>query len=116
MSQLKRLNAESTTVTRDLSKLNLRTGNIYESLSLISARANQIQVQLKEEVRSKLEEFITHSDNLEEVMENREQIEISRFYERMPKPVAMAYEEWLQNQIYFRNETTGNSSDPETEA
>ena len=100
MSNFKKINAELSTITRDISKLNEKTGNIYESLTVIGRRSNQIQVLLKEEIREKLEE----------VLENREQIEISRFYERLPKPNAIAYQEWMDGQIYFRNETTGHGS------
>lgn len=110
MANFKKMNAELSTITRDISKLNEKTGNIYESLTVIGRRANQIQVQLKEEIKDKLEEFVSVSDNLDEVLENREQIEISRYYERLPKPNAFAYQEWLESQIYFRNETTGHGS------
>lgn len=95
--------AEVTTVTRDIKKLEEHTGNIYESLLIISKRANQVQAKMKEELQHKLEEFASHTDNLEEVFENREQIEISRYYEKLPKPTAIAYQEWLDDQIYFRN-------------
>ena len=110
MSNFKKINAELSTITRDISKLNEKTGNIYESLTVIGRRSNQIQVLLKAEIREKLEEFVSVSDNLDEVLENREQIEISRFYERLPKPNAIAYQEWMDGQIYFRNETTGHGS------
>ncbi|HRJ35558.1 MAG TPA: DNA-directed RNA polymerase subunit omega, partial [Flavobacteriales bacterium] len=76
--------AERTTVTRDLDKLEVRTGNLYEAIVVIGKRANQISVEMKEELTSKLQEFATHTDNLEEVFENREQIEISRHYEKLP--------------------------------
>jgi DNA-directed RNA polymerase subunit K/omega len=111
MSNFKKMNAELSTITRDISKLNEKTGNLYESLTVIGRRANQIQVQLKEEIKEKLEEFVSVSDNLDEVLENREQIEISRYYERLPKPNAIAYQEWLEGQIFFRNETTGHGSE-----
>lgn len=100
---MKKNTAEVTTVTRDTIQLEKHTGNIYESLNVISRRANQMQVKLKEELQDKLEEFASHTDNLEEVFENREQIEISRHYEKLPKPAALAYQEWLDDQIYFRN-------------
>lgn len=99
---LKKTQAEISTIARDITKLNAHTGNIYESLSIIGKRANQVQAQLKEELQNKLEEFASYSDSLEEVFENREQIEISRLYEKLPKPVAIAYQEWLEEQIYFR--------------
>jgi DNA-directed RNA polymerase subunit K/omega len=94
--------AERTTVTRDLDKLETRTGNLYESIVVISKRANQVSVEMKEELTSKLQEFATHTDNLEEVFENREQIEISRHYEKLPKPVAIAIQEFQEGGTYFR--------------
>ncbi|MFN7313611.1 MAG: DNA-directed RNA polymerase subunit omega [Bacteroidota bacterium] len=96
-------NAPSTTQVRDLRKIDSPTGNIYESLAIISKRANQISAQMKEELHSKLQEFSNDSDTLEEVFENREQIEISSYYERLPKPSNIAMEEFLNNKIYFRN-------------
>ncbi|MEN9302729.1 MAG: hypothetical protein RL264_1158 [Bacteroidota bacterium] len=98
--------AEKTTVTRDTIRLEEKTGNIYQSLVAISKRANQISSELKEELNSKLQEFATTNDNLEEIFENREQIEISRHYERMPKPVAMATQELLDDKIYMRQPET----------
>ena len=94
--------AERTTVTRDLDKLEDRTGNLYESIVVISKRSNQIAVEMKEELTSKLQEFATHTDNLEEVFENREQIEISRHYEKLPKPVAIAIQEFQEGGTYYR--------------
>lgn len=94
--------AERTTITRDVDKLEARTGNVYESIVVISKRANQIAVEMKEELTSKLQEFATHTDNLEEVFENREQIEISRHYEKLPKPVAIAIQEYSEGGTYFR--------------
>lgn len=98
----KRSKAPVTTITRDLVNLEKGTGNIYESLTIIAKRANQISVDLKQELSSKLEEFASYTDNLEEVFENREQIEISKFYERLPKPNLIALKEFEDNQIYFR--------------
>lgn len=95
--------AEKTTVTRDTLDLEKNTENIYESIVLMSKRSNQLNVDLKEELTQKLQEFASTTDNLEEIFENREQIEISRFYERLPKPVAMAIEELLADEIYVRN-------------
>mmetsp|Transcript_7778 Transcript_7778/g.10987 ORF Transcript_7778/g.10987 Transcript_7778/m.10987 type:complete len:109 (+) Transcript_7778:25-351(+) len=94
--------AEKTTVTRDTIDLE-KTENIYESIVLLSKRSNQLNVALKEELTQKLQEFASTTDNLEEIFENREQIEISRFYERLPKPVAIAIEELLEDKIYVRN-------------
>jgi DNA-directed RNA polymerase subunit K/omega len=94
---------ENTTVTRDLRHMESITGNIYESISIVAKRANQIGVNVKEELNSKLSEFATSSDNLEEIFENREQIEISRHYERLPKPTLVAISEFQDGKVYFRN-------------
>ena len=98
----KNTSAERTTVTRDTILVEEKTGNIYESLVAISKRANQISTELKEELTQKLQEFATHTDNLEEIFENREQIEISKHYEKMPKPTAIAMQELLEEKIYLR--------------
>lgn len=94
--------AERTTITRDVVDLEEKTGNVYESIAMLGKRANQINVELKEELTRKLQEFASSTDNLEEIFENREQIEISRFYEKLPKPVAMAIQELLEDKIYQR--------------
>ncbi|MCU0423285.1 MAG: DNA-directed RNA polymerase subunit omega [Bacteroidia bacterium] len=96
-------NAPSSTVVRDLRKIDSETGNIYEALAIVSKRANQISAQMKEELHGKLQEFSNDSDTLEEVFENREQIEISSYYERLPKAANIAMEEYLAGKIYFRN-------------
>ncbi len=93
----------NSTVTRDLRELDQTTDNLYESIVVISKRANQISVDVKEELNQKLSEFATSNDNLEEVFENREQIEISKHYERMPKPTLVAIDEFLNDKVYFRN-------------
>ena len=93
---------QSSIITRDLNKIIEPTGNIYESVVVVSKRARQIAVNLKEELNSKLAEFATTVDNLEEVFENREQIEISKFYERMPKPSSTAMEEFLEGKLSYR--------------
>ncbi|MGG5902257.1 DNA-directed RNA polymerase subunit omega [Sphingobacterium daejeonense] len=93
----------NTTVTRDLRELDNSTENLYESIVVISKRANQIAVDMKEELNSKLSEFASSNDNLEEVFENREQIEISKHYERLPKPTLIAIDEFLHDKVYFRN-------------
>lgn len=98
----KKSNAPTTTVTRNLSEIDEPTGNIYESIVIVAKRANQIGSELKTELNSKLEEFASYSDNLEEVFENREQIEISKFYERLPKPTLIAMEEFLDGDVYWR--------------
>lgn len=100
--------AEKTTVTRDTIDLEKNTHNIYESIVMLAKRSNQLNVSLKEELTQKLQEFASTTDNLEEIFENREQIEISRFYERLPKPVAIAIEELLEDKIYTRNPTEEN--------
>jgi DNA-directed RNA polymerase subunit K/omega len=89
-------------VVRDIPKLYEETGNVYESLSIISKRSRQIQSKIKEELNSKLSEFASNIDNLEEIFENREQIEISKYYERMPKPTNLATEEFLEGKVVFR--------------
>jgi len=89
-------------ITRDTDKIAIQTGNLYESVSIISKRARQIAAKNKEELSNKLSEFVSAVDNLEEVFENREQIEISKFYERMPKPTSVATDEFLEGKIYFR--------------
>ena len=91
------------TVTRDLSELAEPTGNIYESTMIIAKRANQIAAELKSELNRKLADFSSPTDTMEETFENREQIEISRYYERLPKPVIIATEEYLDDEIYFRD-------------
>jgi DNA-directed RNA polymerase subunit K/omega len=93
----------SSTVTRDLRELDVKTDNIYESLVIMSKRANQISNNVKEELHQKLSEFASSNDNLEEVFENREQIEISKYYEKLPKPALVAIQEFLDDKIYYRN-------------
>ena len=102
MVDYKKSSAPSSTVTHDLNILDDTTGNIYESIVVTAKRANQISVEMKQELNSKLEEFAYYTDNLEEVFENREQIEISRFYERLPKPGLIALQEFLDEKIYYR--------------
>src|ERR1700747_3078513 len=99
----KKTNSEVTTVTRDVRQLDVKTGNIYESIAILAKRANQISTEMKEELISKLQEFASHTDNLEEVFENREQIEISKYYERLPKPSSIATTEFMEDKIYYRN-------------
>lgn len=92
-----------TTVTRDLTKIDTKTGNLYETIVIIAKRANQISAEMKEEINGKLSEFTTSADNLEEIFENREQIEISKYYERLPKPTLIAIQEYQESKIYSRN-------------
>ncbi|MBI9052349.1 MAG: DNA-directed RNA polymerase subunit omega [Bacteroidales bacterium] len=98
----KKTKAPVTTITRNLNHVDKDTNNIYEAVAIVSKRSNQIGGELKEELNRKLEEFASYTDNLEEVFENREQIEISRFYERLPKPTLIAMQEFLDNQVYYR--------------
>lgn len=107
----KKTTADLTTTTRDLRDFDGTTGNLYESIAIISKRANQISSEIKEELTNKLAEFASSTDNLEEIFENREQIEISKFYERLPKPSLIAIQEFFDDKIYHRNpnaETTEN--------
>lgn len=99
----KNTKAPDTTVTYDKSKVEAPTGNIYEAISIIAKRANQINGDLKKELIEKLDEFATYSDSLDEVFENKEQIEVSKFYEKLPKAHAIAVEEWLNGKVYFRD-------------
>lgn len=96
------MSAERSTITRDTLELEKNTGNIYESIVIMSKRSNQISSAVKEELNSKLQEFATSTDNLEEVFENREQIEISRYYEKLPKAVSLAIDEMKADEIYVR--------------
>ena len=99
----KKSKAPTNTVTHNLMDLAEETGNLYESLVIISKRANQISAQMKEDLNKKLKEFASSNDNLEETFENREQIEISRYYERLPKPTLIAADEFLRGKVYFKN-------------
>ena len=105
MSRLRRQHSTSQTnnvEAQDLNELKSKTGNVYESISIIAKRANQINISLKEELHSKLEEFASHTDSLEEVHENKEQIEISRAYEKMPNPALLATQEFMEDKVYYR--------------
>jgi len=105
---LKKTNAPVNTVTYDRNQIDEPTENIYESISIISRRADQINTEIKKELIDKLEEFATYNDSLEEIFENKEQIEVSKFYEKLPKPHALAVQEWLTDKIYFRNTDQDN--------
>ena len=102
MTKYRESKAALTSKTYNRNKIEASTGNIYEALSIIAKRSQQINLDIKKELHEKLDEFATHNDSLEEIFENKEQIEVSRFYERLPKPQAMAIEEWLNNKIYSR--------------
>ena len=99
----KKVRTETTVVTRQKDQFYKGTGNIYETVAILTKRANQIASEMKEELNKKIEEFATNNDSLEEVFENREQIEIAKFYERLPKPTLIAIHEFLNDEIYFRN-------------
>lgn len=99
----KRVTASTTTETRNLADLSEKTGNIYETVRILGKRSNQISVEMKQDLDAKLQEFASYSDNLEEVFENHEQIEISRFYEKLPKPTLLAIDEWDHDEVYYRN-------------
>lgn len=101
----KKVTAPATTVTQDFTKLDKDTGNIYETVRIVGKRANKIGQDMKQELNRKLEEFAYYTDNLEEVFENREQIEISKFYERLPKPALIALQEFLDTKLYYRRST-----------
>lgn len=102
MKDYKKTNAPISTITFDRTKIEEPTQNIYKAISIISKRASQISQELKTELLEKLDEFATHNDSLEEVFENKEQIEVSRFYEKLPKPTSIAIQEWLDDGIYYR--------------
>ncbi len=101
----KKSTAPTNTVTRDLVELAEETGNVYETVSIIAKRANQIAGEMRHDLEKKLQEFASLSDNLEEINENREQIEISRYYEKLPKPTLIATQEYIEGKLYYRNPT-----------
>ncbi|HEX9826731.1 MAG TPA: DNA-directed RNA polymerase subunit omega [Flavobacteriaceae bacterium] len=100
---LKKTNAPVSTVTLDRNVVDASTNNIYEAIAVIAKRAEQINTDIRRELVDKLEEFATYNDSLEEIFENKEQIEVSKFYEKLPKPHALAVQEWLDDKIYYRN-------------
>lgn len=99
----KKTNAPSNTITRNMVELCEDTGNVYETVAIIGKRANQIAVEMKNDLSKKLQEFASYNDNVEEVFENREQIEISRYYEKLPKPTLIAAQEYEEGKVYYRN-------------
>ncbi len=99
----KKTNAPLNTVTRDMIDLSEDTGNVYETVSIIAKRANQIAGEMKHDLEKKLQEFASLNDNLEEISENREQIEISRYYEKLPQPTLISTQEYVEHKIHFRN-------------
>ncbi len=105
MSKFRRQNSNnsvSVIEAKNLADIKGKTGNLYESINIIAKRANQINVAIKEELHNKLEEFASHTDTLEEIHENKEQIEISKAYERMPNPAILATREFMEDKIYYR--------------
>ncbi|RTL59792.1 MAG: DNA-directed RNA polymerase subunit omega [Sphingobacteriales bacterium] len=105
MSKLRKqwgVNTSNVVETKNVNDIKAKTGNVYESIAIIAKRANQINISLKEELHNKLEEFASHTDSLEEIHENKEQIEISRAYERMPNPALLATQEFMEDKVYYR--------------
>ncbi|UJH93047.1 DNA-directed RNA polymerase subunit omega [Antarcticibacterium sp. 1MA-6-2] len=100
---LKKINAPINTTTIDKNLVDAPTNNIYEAIAVISKRATQINSEIKKELLEKLDEFATYNDSLDEIFENKEQIEVSKFYEKLPKPHSLAVQEWLEDKIYYRN-------------
>ena len=109
MTKYRKSKAPVTTITHSRDKIEEATDNIYKAISLIAKRSNQVNLEIRKELHEKLDEFATNNDSLEEVFENKEQIEVSKFYERLPKPYAIAIEEWLEDKIYHRNTQEPNS-------
>ena len=107
----KKSKAPVNTVTRDIMELCQETGNIYESVAIIAKRSNQISVEIKQDLNKKLAEFASYNDSLEEVFENREQIEISRYYEKLPKPTLLATEEFVEGNVYWRGPSRESNID-----
>ncbi len=103
MMDLKKTNAPVNTITYNKNVIEQPTGNVYEAITIIAKRSNQINAEIKKELIDKLDEFATYNDSLEEVFENKEQIEVSKFYEKLPKAHALAVQEWLDGKIYYRN-------------
>jgi DNA-directed RNA polymerase subunit K/omega len=100
----KKMQADKTTRTHNINEIDAATDNIYEALTIVAKRAEQINDDTREELHAKLQEFASSTESLEEIFENKEQIEVSRFYESLPKPTALALQEWLENKTYFRRE------------
>ncbi|NCT18486.1 MAG: hypothetical protein COZ75_13425 [Flavobacteriaceae bacterium CG_4_8_14_3_um_filter_34_10] len=103
MKNVKNSEAPVSTVTLDKNVVDAPTGNIYESISIVAKRANQINSEIKKELIEKLDEFATYNDSLEEIFENKEQIEVSKYYEKLPKPHSLAMQEWIDGKVYYRN-------------
>ncbi|CAL65627.1 conserved hypothetical protein [Christiangramia forsetii KT0803] len=103
MMDFKKIDAPVNTTTINKNRVDAPTGNIYEAISIVAKRAGQINGEIKKELLEKLDEFATYNDSLDEIFENKEQIEVSKFYERLPKPQSLAIQEWLEDKIYYRN-------------
>lgn len=112
----KKSKASVNTVTRNIMDLCEETGNIYETVAIIAKRANQISMEIKQDLTKKLAEFASYNDSLEEVFENREQIEISRYYEKLPKPTLLATQEFIEGKVYFRDPLRDNQNQQVPEA
>jgi DNA-directed RNA polymerase subunit K/omega len=108
MTEFKKSKASNTTITRDVKNLASQTGNLYESVAIMSKRAVQINKEIKDELLSKLAEFATHSESIEEIFENSEQIEVSKFYEKLPKGTLISIQDFLDEKVYFRNTQEDN--------
>ena len=109
MTKYRKSKAPTSTITYSRDKIEEATDNIYKAISLIAKRSNQVNLEIRKELHEKLDEFATNNDSLEEIFENKEQIEVSKFYERLPKSYAIAIEEWLEDKIYHRNTEEPNS-------
>ncbi len=107
----KKSNAPVNTTTRNIMDLCEETGNIYESVAIIAKRSNQIAAEIKQDLNKKLTEFASYNDSLEEVFENREQIEISRYYEKLPKSTLLATQEFIEGNVYYRDPSLENNDE-----
>ena len=107
----KKVKTETVAVTRNIEDFTKGTNNVYETVSILSKRANQISLEMKEELKQKISEFTSTTDNLEEIFENREQIEIAKYYEHLPKPALISIHEYLNEEIFFRNPHKENQDD-----
>lgn len=108
---LKKINTETTCVTRQKDQFYIGTGNIYETVAIMAKRSDQIAAEMKSELNKKIEEYTTSNDSLEEVFENKEQIEVAKYYEKLPKPTLIAVSEFLNDRIYYRNPSKENEGD-----
>lgn len=107
----RKINIETTCITRQKDQFYNGTGNIYETMVILAKRADQIANEMKEELNSKIEDYVSSNDSLEEIFENKEQIEVAKFYEKLPKPTLIAINEFLNNKIYYRNPNKEHEND-----